>query len=148
MSLHDEPSERDKFEDLQRQYANFQRDPSTVIFCPWCMKGNKAGEPACCAFFTDSVERIGREQLASVERQFRNFRATGGNGFRGIKCPYCATLNKPPQPGDGPESWPRPFESPWCCNLLHDAATALTERIMSDRLAEQRKRIEDKVSAN
>src|ERR1022692_2515782 len=122
MKLHDEPTEQDRFEDLCRQYANFQRDPATVIFCPWCMKGNKGGEPACCAFFNDGVERIGREQMASVEKQFRESRL-GSHGA--VKCPYCFTWNKKPDPGDGPEAWMRPFVSPWCCNMMSDCVTAL-----------------------
>lgn len=141
--MHDTPSEFDKFDDLKRQYRNFQRDPAVVIFCPWCMRGNKPGDHACCGFFAEGVDRIGKEQLESVARQWREVRLGSKSN---IVCPYCDKRVFKSQAGH-PADWPRPNWSPFCCDMLSDAATALMERDKLNRLKDDKARIEDVVSA-
>lgn len=138
---HDTPTEHDKFIDLRTQYLRLKG--SGTIFCPWCLKINKPGEPACCGLFTEGVERIGREQFRSVQMQFRKIRE---GGRRHINCPYCGGVVKKPDAEDHPADWIRPMVSWLCCDLLANAVTAIIERETLDKLRAQKARIEDRTA--
>lgn len=135
MSLHDIPSESDRQEDLARQYANLTEDG--VIFCPWCSKGNKPGMGTCCGFFAEGVAKIGQEKFQSVVAQLREVRL---GGRRSIACPYCGAYNRYEE---NPADWTRPMVSPFCCSMMYDAALAISQRIETARLVDQKKKIED-----
>lgn len=141
--LHDEPTEADRCEDVERQYREFRSAPDgtivPVIFCPWCTRGNKPGDPPCCAAFTEAVDAIGKKQLASVERQIREIRL---GGQRSMHCPYCDTRIPKPK-SDSPLDWYRPNVSPVCCDLLHDAVLAISQRAIVLDGIERKKKIED-----
>lgn len=137
---HDTPSEHDKYLDLRRQYLTLKDGGS--IFCPWCLKGNKPGETACCGLFTEGVARVGKEQFFSVQTQFRKIRE---GGRKHINCPYCGTTINRPDKEDHPADWVRPMVSFTCCTMLLNAITALVERETLDKLKAQKSRIEDKV---
>jgi hypothetical protein len=137
VTLHDEPTEQDKVEDLERQYANLRTDPETKIFCPWCRKINAPGKPSCCPFFVEAVAKIGQRQLASVEKQLREVRLGSRTS---IQCPYCGAYNRY---AEHPADWMRPNVDPFCCDLMHDAALAISQRQVTQALVEQKKKIED-----
>ncbi len=141
-SLHDEPTEADRQDDLDRQYALFRANPEHKIICPWCFAINEAGAEACCLPFQDGVDLIGKKQFESVQRQMKEIRL----GSRvSIHCPYCDTRLKKPE-DNHPASWQRPMVSPVCCDLLHAAVMAVGQQQEVERLVEQKKRIEDGVA--
>lgn len=140
--MHDTPTHEDKQRDLMKQYLRLAADGQGSIFCPWCLKANKPGEPACCGLFTEGVARIGQEQLQSVIRQWRKIVI----GVRKhLNCPYCGKTVDKPSAENHPADWIRPMQSPFCCDQMHDAATAIIERETLERLKAQKNRIEDKV---
>ena len=139
---HDQPTERDRYIDLRDQYLRARAGRS--IFCPWCLKANKPGEAACCPLFSEGVERIGKEQFQSVQMQFRKIRAAGR---KHINCPYCGTTINKPDAENHPADWVRPMVSPFCCDMMHNAVTAIIERETLDKLKAHKARIEDKVVA-
>lgn len=137
-ALHDAPTEADRFEDLERQYANLQADPATsVIFCPWCSKGNRPDQGACCGFFAEGVAKIGQKKLDSVIKQLREVRL---GSRKSIHCPYCGSYIRH---AEHPVDWPRPLTSPFCCDIFSDAALAIAQRQAVEEQVEQKKRIED-----
>jgi DNA-directed RNA polymerase subunit RPC12/RpoP len=138
---HDTPTEADKHDDLRRQYAAFHvertKGVTTQIFCPWCFKANKPGLAPCCPQFAEACTQIGKDQLAGVHRQLREVR----EGRRtAIDCPYCGTRV---MRAEHPADWPRPMVSPFCCDLMHDAALAIAQRGAVEAATEAKKRIED-----
>ena len=140
-------TEDDKQEDLALQYAKLKTDPRAIIFCPWCSSVNRApqsDEPpigACCTPFALGIAAIGKEQLASVLKQHREILL---GSKRTIHCPYCGTHNKPFS--KDPADWTRPNVNPSCCDLLSDAALAISQRMETARLIEKKKRIEDGIA--
>lgn len=141
--IHDEPTDTDRQEDLERQCRAMRSTADgavlPVIFCPWCSTGNRVGDTPCCVAFTQAVDAIGRKQLASVERQVREIRL---GGQRSMHCPYCDTRIPKPKT-DNPVDWFRPMVSPVCCELLHDAVLAIAQRSVVMDGIEKKKKIED-----
>ncbi len=138
--MHDTPTEKDKLEDLWRQCENFEKKEAASIFCPWCLKANTPSLPQCCGFFKEGIEKRGQHQFDSVLKQLKEVRL---GRFRSIKCPYCHTRMKALGPDAHPSEWPRPLISPFCCDLMSDAATAIVERMTLDKLTADKKKIED-----
>ena len=149
MTRHPGLSEDEKQIDLQDQYAKLATDPKAIIFCPWCSAVNRApqeGEPAvgaCCNPFALGVALIGQKQLASVISQRREILL---GSRKTIHCPYCGVHNKPFS--KHPADWTRPLVSPFCCDILRDAALAVAQRVELERLATLKKQIEDGVASN
>lgn len=146
--MHSDPTERDKLEDLWRQCDNLDSGTAVSVICPWCFKINRRDLPGCCRFFTQGIDQRGKERFESVLKQFKEIRL---GSAQSMHCPYCDTWTKKPAPDTHPSEWPRPMVSPFCCSMMADAATAIVERIMLERLTEDKKRIEDgmgKVGAN
>ena len=137
MSLHNTPTEADKQADLARQYANLTGSDNDVIFCPWCSKGNKPGMGSCCGFFAEGVAKIGQDKMRSVVEQLKEVRL---GSRKSIRCPYCKAYNRF---AENPADWPRPMVSPFCCDLMSDAALAISQRIETARLIDEKKKIED-----
>lgn len=137
----------EKQEDLELQYAKLQKDPKAIIFCPWCSAVNRApqeGEPpvgACCPQFAMGVELIGQNQLDSVIRQRREILL---GAKKTIHCPYCGFYNRPFS--KDPEAWSRPMVSPFCCDLLSDAALAIAQRETLERQKEKFEQIGEAIS--
>lgn len=140
---HDEPTELDREEDLARQYKAMRDTPDggivPIIFCPWCSTGNRVGDAPCCVAFSSAVDTIGKKQLASVERQMREVRL---GSRRSMHCPYCDARMKKPK-SNHPSDWHRPMVSPVCCELMHDAVLAITQRGLVQAQIEHKKRVED-----
>ncbi len=148
MSHYDTPSEADKLDDLWRQCENFEKKLAPSIFCPWCLKANTPALPQCCGFFKEGIEKRGKHQFESVLKQLKEVRL---GRFHSIKCPYCHVRMKALGPDAHPSEWPRPLVSPFCCDMMSDAATAVVERMTLDKLTADKKKIEDaheKVSLN
>ena len=143
--MHDTPSDQDKQDDLLRQYENVRAGIAPSIFCPWCFKANVPDKPACCGFFKEGVDKIGRDQFNSVLKQWKEVKL---GAARSLRCPYCGTWVKKADEDTHPGEWVRPLHSPFCCDLLADAATAIVERELAQRLAEDKKRIEDRMVSN
>lgn len=137
---HDTPTEQDKLSDLWRQCENFESGTALQIFCPWCLKANTPSLPQCCGFFKEGIEKRGQNQLESVLKQLKEVRL---GRFRSIKCPYCHVRMKALAADAHPSEWPRPNFSPFCCNMMADAATAVVERMTLDKLTADKKKIED-----
>ena len=143
--IRDVLTEAEKQEFLEDQIKATQRrvSPSDSIMCPWCKGINKKDIPDCCGFYTEGLDEYGRKQLNSVIKQWKEMHL---GSRRNIKCPYCESYNKKPSPKDGPESWTRPMVNPFCCDLMYDAALAISQRqAVVDQIAEK-KRIEDHIS--
>ena len=131
-----ELSIEDKQADFEDQYATLRKDPKKIVFCPWCSGINRAPqegeEPAaaCCPQFAMGVDLIGKKQLQSVIDQRKEILL---GGRRNLKCPYCGELNFI-DAIKSPADWKRPNVSPFCCDLLSDAALAIAQReVLEDR---------------
>lgn len=135
----DDSVEIEKQRDLERQCRNMEASETDKIVCPWCFAINKKDVPPCCDKFTEGLNRRGQRQLQSVIDQQRDILS----GRRvNLNCPYCHSLVKKKNLGD-PVDWIRPNHSPFCCDNLSDAITAIVERGLLNRLTEDKKRIED-----
>ena len=87
------------------------------------------------------VEEIGKKQLQSVIDQQKEILL---GAKKTIHCPYCGFYNRPFS--RDPEAWSRPNVSPFCCDLLQDAALAIAQRMEVERLTSMKKKIEDAVA--
>jgi uncharacterized Zn-finger protein len=147
-SLHDTPTAEDQQLDLERQYANLQDGEVTSIFCPWCGAGNVEGTPPCCSAFAIGIELIGKRQLESVFRQFNEVREGEihrcKNRKKYVDCPYCQTRLKMNQSATTPDGWIRPNVSPFCCDLMGEAAKAFVEALTFETLKMQKAAIDDR----
>lgn len=86
------------------------------------------------------VPTEGERKLQSIIDQLREVKL----GTRtNIQCPYC---NHHSRPVADPADWPRPFISPFCCDLFEVAAGAIAEREALRIQTEHKKRIEDQLS--
>lgn len=138
-----ELTESERHEDIDRQASNLEAGVSNSIFCPWCFKINKLDAAPCCHFFTDALKKRGEAKLQSVITQLH---AVKTGRMRSLRCPYCSKWNPRMEFDAHPSEWIRPMVSPFCCNMLADAATAIVERETLRRLVEDKNKIEDAVS--
>lgn len=82
----------------------------------------------------------GEEKLRNVQMQF--VRARKGERDK-IECPYCCDIFKF---GGDIENWKRPGVSPFCCDSMQAAATAVAQRLMLQDTIDIKKKIEEAVS--
>lgn len=82
----------------------------------------------------------GEEKLKSVSTQFA--RARKGERDK-IECPYCGDIFKY---GGDIDNWKRPGVSPFCCDSMQAAATAVAQRMMLQDTIDIKKKIEEAVA--
>jgi uncharacterized Zn-finger protein len=111
---------REMTEDEKSQYVDEQVSAGKSCFCPWCGALNTADQNPCCKALQYCLDKRGEAQFESVRNQFQAVQVGAASA---IDCPYCHRTTASPEPNeDGsertPADWIRPFESPFCCDLL------------------------------
>ncbi len=141
--LHEDPTETDKQDDLSRQLSNVRNGATDSLICPWCAAIHRVESKPCCKPMEFGLEAIGQRQFASVLAQLKEVRL---GARKTIRCPYCGYRLKA-ENADKPELWPIPFQhGNVCCDLFHDAALAIFEKMTHDKLAQHAAKIQEGLS--
>ena len=82
----------------------------------------------------------GEEKLSFIAQQFA--RARKGQQDK-VTCPYCSHTFKY---GGFQENWKRPGVSPFCCDNMQEAATAIAHRIVLQSQIDMKKKIEERAA--
>lgn len=129
--------------ELDRQLKLVRCGQSETIVCPWCGMISDSESGKCCVELTQARERLAESHIKSLERQFAAVR----NHFRDstVQCPYCDAINRPENLDDETQ-WKRPGTSPWCCDLMVYAVMGIGNRMITQALIDEKRRIEDSIA--